>query len=284
MICKNCGREHDGLYGSGLFCNRSCQVSFTNKQRGKHSEETKNKISKSLRLNKKKYCKFCGKEINGKSLYCSKECKLKMQYHLPTLIKYFTYNKDVIGTINAIAEYNRIKDMLYDLYWNKKLTSSEIAKKFNYNTHIENIVNKVFKMLKIPGRNCSESTQLNILLGKQKFISFNNHYKQQWHITWNNKHVFLRSSYELDYAKYLDEYNIDYEVETLRIKYFDTQKQKYRCAIPDFYLLNTNTIVEIKSNYTLSIQNMKDKFNAYRKLGYNVKLILEHKEVDIDTL
>jgi len=26
---------------------------------------------------------------------------------------------------------------------------------------------------------------------------------------------------------------------------------------------------------------MKDKFNEYIKLGYNVKLILEHKETDL---
>ena len=29
---------------------------------------------------------------------------------------------------------------------------------------------------------------------------------------------------------------------------------------------------------------MKDKFIAYKKLGYNCKLLLEHKFVDLDTL
>jgi len=29
---------------------------------------------------------------------------------------------------------------------------------------------------------------------------------------------------------------------------------------------------------------MKDKVNEYKKLGYNFKLILEHKEVNINTL
>ena len=193
MFCKNCGKEHDGSYASGIFCCRGCQISFTNKQRGKLSQETKDKISKSLKLlypTVKKYCKFCGKEIIGKSLYCSNDCKLKMQYHLPTLIKYFTYNKELIGTSDAITEYNRVKDMLYDLYWNKQLTSSEIAKMFNYTSHVENIVNKVFKMLNIPGRSCSKASQLNVLTGKLNFIGSNNCYKQQWHTTWNNKKVF----------------------------------------------------------------------------------------------
>ena len=74
------------------------------------------------------------------------------------------------------------------------------------------------------------------------------------------------------------------DVETLRIKYFDSQSYTIKCAIPDFYLIDSNTIVEIKSNYTLDIQNMKDKFKAYQELGYNVKLILEHEEVNLFTL
>lgn len=58
----------------------------------------------------------------------------------------------------------------------------------------------------------------------------------------------------------------------------------YRCAIPDFYILDKNLIIEVKSNYTLDIQNMKDKFKQYTILGYNVKLVLEHKDVDLYTL
>ena len=39
-----------------------------------------------------------------------------------------------------------------------------------------------------------------------------------------------------------------------------------------------------KSNWTLNLQNMKDKFFEYEKLGYMPHLILEHKEVDVDLL
>ena len=47
-------------------------------------------------------------------------------------------------------------------------------------------------------------------------------YKHGYHITWNNKKVYLRSSYEFDYAKLLDKQKINYEVENLRIKYWDS--------------------------------------------------------------
>lgn len=45
-----------------------------------------------------------------------------------------------------------------------------------------------------------------------------------------------------------------FEYETLKIKYYDSSKHKFRCAIPDFYLPKTNTIVEIKSTWTLDVQ------------------------------
>ena len=75
----------------------------------------------------------------------------------------------------------------------------------------------------------------------------------------------------------LDKQHIDYEVESLRIEYYDNTKKCYRIAIPDSYIPSTNTIVEIKSNYTLDIENMKDKKKSYEQLGYNFKLIVDNK-------
>ena len=43
MICEKCGKEHDGSFGSGRFCSRSCANSH------KHSEVQKQKISNSLK-------------------------------------------------------------------------------------------------------------------------------------------------------------------------------------------------------------------------------------------
>ena len=108
------------------------------------------------------------------------------------------------------------------------------------------------------------------------------HFKQKWYTTWEGKQVYLHSSYEEDYAKELDENKIKYDVEFRRIKYWDKVQKRYRCAIPDFYLIDTNTIVEIKSLYTLDVKNLKDKFEEYKKLGYNTKLIIEHIEVDLN--
>lgn len=43
MECQNCGKEIDGTFGSGRFCSRSCA------NRKKHTEETKSKISESVK-------------------------------------------------------------------------------------------------------------------------------------------------------------------------------------------------------------------------------------------
>ena len=94
----------------------------------------------------------------------------------------------------------------------------------------------------------------------------------------------MRSSYEKDYADYLDSNKISYDVETLKIDYYDTQEKIERIAIPDFYLMDSNTIVEIKSSWTLDIINMIDKVKAYKENGYNFILILDHKETDLYSL
>ena len=65
--------------------------------------------------------------------------------------------------------------------------------------------------------------------------------------------MYLRSSYEFDYAKILDSQKIEYEVETIRLEYYDSQRKTNRIAVPDFYIPSINTIVEIKSEYTLDV-------------------------------
>ena len=164
--------------------------------------------------------------------------------------------------------------MLYDDYWVNRLTSTEIGLKYNYPSPC-NIVGKIFNYLNIPRRNLNKSGVLNYETGKIP-IRTSGSYKAEWHKTWDNKEVYLRSSYETDYANELDKNKVLYDTESLRIKYWNSKLNEYHCAIPDFYLPNTNTIVEIKSDYTLDIQEMKDKVKAYKDLGYNFKLILNH--------
>jgi len=42
MICENCGKDHDGLYGSGRFCSSKCARGFSTKA---NREEINRKVS-----------------------------------------------------------------------------------------------------------------------------------------------------------------------------------------------------------------------------------------------
>ena len=231
---------------------------------------------------KKENCPICGRKRNAEGSCDNEFCKKHNYQHFRTLIKYFGFDKAKLGTVEVESEFNRVRNYLYDLYWNKNLSSTELAKMFNYTSIPTNITQKFFKnYLDIPVKSCKYAVVENFLEGRELFVNPYSRYKAKWHTAWNGKEVYLRSSYELDYALLLDEERVDYDVECLRIKYFNNQTQDYKCAIPDFYIPSENMIVEIKSNWTLNLPEMQDKKKAYLEQGYKFKLILEHKEVQI---
>ena len=227
---------------------------------------------------------MCGSiENNNQYKEISKHTKKWFNKLIP-----FGFNINTLGTKNIINEYFKCKQLLYNEYVLNRLSPKDIYIKYNCQTHINNFESllHMFKEWNFNIRGHSEAVKDCFLRNKltPPKSSDKYQYKCGWHTTWNNKEIYYRSSYELDYAKELDKQQIDYEVESLRIKYFDTQLNEYRCAIPDFFIRDRNMIVEIKSSYTIDVQNMKDKFKSYKELGYDTKLILDHKETDINLL
>lgn len=303
MICENCGKEHNGSYSSGRFCSEKCARAFATKYEKDTTKIVKcNNCGIDIIVNKRaskktwlcnsckqnvlttnikqlKTCSICGsKYIKGHS--CNNEfCKQHNIKQLSTLVKYFNFDKTTIGTPNVENEFNRIRDLLNYLYTDQCKSFSEIAKIFNYTSNPGNL-SKIFKYLNIPVRTLSEANINSYLLGNHS-LQTSQKYKTGWHTTWDGNDVYLRSSYEFNFAEQLDSQRIKYDVEALKIKYYDTQRAQYRCAIPDFYIYDTNTIIEIKSSWTLDKQNMIDKFIAYKQLGYNCKCICDNIEVEI---
>jgi len=271
--CHICKKEFDiNEYNTNkpkkekYFCSRSCANTR------KHTIETKNKISKTLTREKIKICKYCGQKECIDSNIC-KKYKL-----VPSLIRYFNFDKKVIGTINFYHEFKRIEKLLYKDYHKNNLSIPELMKKYNHYDYRN--FNKILNSLGICKRNLSDARSISLIEGRGCLGTPHN-YKHGWHKTWDRKNIFYRSSYELDFAIELDKKQILYEVESIRIKYWDSVKFKYRTAIPDFYLPKTNELVEIKSSYTYNKQNMKDKFKEYQKQNYKTKLILDKKEKHI---
>lgn len=97
MICENCGKEHDGSFGSGRFCCKSCSISFGNKNRNK---QNRNIINKKISDGVKRYfennpkeikyydyiCEKCGEHFtstkirNGRHIHCD-NCKRKVVHY-----------------------------------------------------------------------------------------------------------------------------------------------------------------------------------------------------------
>lgn len=94
--------------------------------------------------------------------------------------------------------------------------------------------------------------------------------------------ILLRSNYELDVAKLLDQYEINWQYEALRISYIDVNGFQ-KIYISDFYLPEFNMIVEVKCQYRLlNDANIENKKNACVKLGYNYKFVTEKELYNSD--
>jgi hypothetical protein len=269
MKCQNkkCNKEHDGSFGSGKYCSRSCANSRI------HSKITKNKIQKSINIyfnsceKKKKTCNSCGKNLDRNGKYCS-------------ICHKYVFNRKLFDKLN-IKQLNlqqanlEAVDKLKELYFEKKMSSLEIYEKFKIK---ENTLFFFFKKNNIRLRNFSKSITNAIKTGRAKPIN-NFHsisYKQGWHKTWFGQDVYLRSSYEKKIANHLDNLKIYYEVETKRIPYIYKNEEHF--YIPDFWIPDWNSLIEPKNNYLYERDKDKIKIiiKEVEKKGYIMFLLIDN--------
>jgi hypothetical protein len=78
--------------------------------------------------------------------------------------------------------------------------------------------------------------------------------KQSWYESYFAGKVYLQSSWELKYAKYLDENNINWSRPTKGFKYLEEKKERH--YIPDFYLIEQDLYIEIKG-YKTKLDDLK---------------------------
>lgn len=261
MKCLNCGKE---IPEGRKFCSSSCAASYNNvrRERKPWTEEQKQKIRRPRK--EEVVCKYCGKL--GKTV-CN-ECRHYLKLQL--------YRKLGIQTNKSLREcYLEAFEKLKKMYFEDKLSAPEIWKRTGVNFRT---LRDIFNAEGLQTRTVEEGERVALEEGRHFIPAFSS-YVHGYHVSWEGLKFFYRSSYELEYAKQLDEQKIPYRVENLRIRYFDTQKNKERVAVPDFYLPETNEIIEIKSTWTYNRQEMEDKFGAYRKAGYIPTLILDKQEV-----
>jgi hypothetical protein len=278
--CPKCQTPHDKI---GTFCSRACSNS-----RGPTKNETKkgpcSKCGKEIEIGKRgsftqAHCEDCEAKKERVKLNCSicgsLEClkpKICATLKNRSLRTYISFGFDVsnIGSLKVYEEYDRINACLEDEYLNGG-SLLELADKYQIS---DELIRVTLKRLGIARRTNSDAVSNAILKGLLNGPRLN--FKSGWHKTWRGTEVFLRSSYEFYYAKQLDQKQIEYICEALRIGYWDSQVLCNRNAIPDFYLPTTNTIVEIKAlgSPWYDPINMEDKKKAYLAHGYKFELKL----------
>jgi len=85
------------------------------------------------------------------------------------------------------------------------------------------------------------------------------------------KNIFMRSNWEVLYAKYLDKNKIKWQYES---KVFNLGDSTYR---PDFYLSEINNYIEIKGYWR---DDAKKKFNLFKKLYPKINIkVLKQKDL-----
>lgn len=283
-ICPKCNKPIPFEKRNNKFCSRSCANSYTNSMRERKpwNEEQRKNMSEVItkdptHIGYKKYiCKYCGNITNSKNK-CCEDCK-------PYIQNIRTFNKLGFKKGSLKDRYNSSNKLICEEYFDNKESLNTLVKKYNLDVTI------IYKFIKNDPRGCrsiSDGLKLAIKEGRLDFSkTYHNGFITGKHKSWDGKVYTYRSSWEDKYMNLLDERKVNYIFEPFHIEYYDSIKNTNRYAFPDFYLPDTNEIIELKSTYTIEgkIQEMKDKFKAYKDLGYKPKLFLDWEFVDIDKL
>lgn len=126
MICENCKRKHDGLYGSGRFCSIKCAKGFSTKEKRIEinksvSIKIKEKIKlgvkvgcvrKNLSYNIPRKCVICGSEYSSRNAKktCSEVCCIKLR-----VLTYQNNKTKIVGGYRKGS--GRGKSGWYSGYW-----------------------------------------------------------------------------------------------------------------------------------------------------------------------
>lgn len=291
-VCLFCGKETK----NPKFCSSSCAAKCNNVKRLRHKGyktaycvkcgceiiinkhasikncvcdkckviNTSKTTNKSKNIKGDNICKFCGRD-SGLKTTCE-ECR-------PYVYRLKTFAKFGLNTGTLKERNDEMCRILYNEYYlNKKSTCQIEEERGVSHQSIQNVLNR-----ELSGCRCLSESVCNAIQNDRTS------YIKGEHISWEGNVYQYRSSWEEKFMCELDQKRIKYRYEPFYVKYFNTTKNKFMFACPDFYLIDSNEIIELKSTYTYigEEQNMKDKFKAYIELGYKPKLLLDRKYIDI---
>jgi len=95
----------------------------------------------------------------------------------------------------------------------------------------------------------------------------------------NGVKMVLRSGWEREVAQFLDENNFDWKYEPFFIEFKESQTNENHFTLPDFFIPNLRTIIEVKSDKEFNSQKTIDKIKGMKEFGFNV-ILMGRKEIE----
>lgn len=128
--CSCCGKEIEADWHINgnikIYC-EECRYKNILLRKYKYKLKDKNfdieEKTKTI-INSKHFCKICGRPLNEKQECDNEFCKNKNFERFGSLIKYFNFDKNKLGTVYVEIEFNRIRNVLYDMYWIQHMSST----------------------------------------------------------------------------------------------------------------------------------------------------------------
>lgn len=269
MICEVCGKEHDGSYGSGRFCSRSCGCKYSAISRSKDCLNfIKQKVQNSKSLSKErkqkeyeatpKVCKNCGETYyknwakTVKSEFCSRECARSYS----TKIKRDEISKKVSDKLKGRLVGNALNTKGVN---NKNVNVEDLRMEYSKNPNKCEFCDKELPFERRQRKTCSRKCQDELwklwlkanktMMAEKGFCGGyrkgaargkSGYYKGIW----------CDSTYELVYLIYNLDNGIDIRRNTLKFPY--SHNGKNHEYIPDFRV--NGELVEIKNFWTEVVQ------------------------------
>lgn len=208
------------------------------------------------------YCKYCGKECKNLNSLKQHECRCKEN---PNRKNYDCFSNYIKENRKGKTQYNceeiakqvsTMKEKYANGYQSplKGRCGTWVGKHHTEESKVK--IGKSVSKSRIEGyANGTITPAKGVGKGKYSYINY------------KNKKYMLRSTYEFIYALYLINKNIDFEFESIRVTAI-RENDYAKTFISDFFLPQSNTIVEIKG-----IPSGKDTLikESFESKGYNFK-------------
>lgn len=275
-ICKNCGKEHDGSFGKGMFCSRHCASQYAGKKTQKHDG--------GLGLKKSYICEYCGQTILGSKEFRHHKSICPNKEHIQN--GFGNWKCNICGEIFM----SRRK-----LQKHRKLHLSKIGGSSNQNHYCKCLCQYCGRVFKTKE---SKTKHEKYCINNPNRISYIGHPHTEeskkklsksakknnlggWHtgrkVIYNG--ILLGSSYEEELVKDLDKNNIKWEKPNffIWVSPIDGESHRY---YPDIYLPDYNIYLDPKNDYL--INNINPKFGL--KDSDKIKLVENQNNIKVFVL